>query len=48
MNADDEKETPGEYRVQYSEKELQDYFFIELRNEMIDYAKKKYPEAQGI
>ena len=48
INAADEKETPGEYRVQYSEKELQDYFFIELRNEMIDYAKTKYPEAQGI
>ena len=48
MNAEDEKETPGEFRVQYSEEELNDFFFKELRDKYIAYAKTKYPEAQGI
>jgi len=48
MNAEDEKETPGEFRVQYSEEELNDFFFKELRDKYITYAKTKYPEAVGI
>ena len=48
VNAEDERETPGEYRVQYSEEELNDFFFKELRDKYITYAKTKYPEAQGI
>ena len=48
MNAEDERETPGEYRVQYTEEELKDFFFKELRDKYIEYAKTKYPEAVGI
>jgi hypothetical protein len=48
MNAEDEKETPGEYRVKYTEEELNDFFYKELRDKYIAYAKTKYPEAQGI
>jgi hypothetical protein len=48
MNAEDERETPGEFRVKYSEEELNAFFFKELRDIFITGAKKKYPEAQGI
>ncbi len=48
VNAEDEKETPGEYRVEYTEDELRDFFFKELRPQYIEYAKTKYPEAVGI
>jgi len=48
MNAEDERETPGEYRVQYTEEELKDFFFKELRDKYIAFAKTKYPEAVGI
>ena len=48
INAEDEKETPGEYRVKYTEEELNDFFFKELRDKYITYAKTKYPEAVGI
>ena len=48
MNAEDERETPGEYRVQYTEEELKDFFFNELRDKYIAFAKTKYPEAVGI
>ena len=48
MNAEDERETPGEYRVQYTEEELKDFFYNELRDKYIEYAKTKYPEAVGI
>jgi len=49
MNAEDEREVPGEQtRVRYSEEELRDFFFKELRDIFINAAKKKYPEAQGI
>ena len=48
MNAEDEKETPGEYRVKYTEEELKDFFYNELRDKYIAFAKTKYPEAVGI
>ena len=48
MNAEDERETPGEFRVQYTEEELKDFFYNELRDKYIEYAKTKYPEAVGI
>ena len=48
MNAEDERETPGEYRVQYTEEELKDFFYKELRDKYIAFAKTKYPEAVGI
>ncbi len=48
VNAEDEKETPGEYRVKYTEEELHDFFFKELRPQYIAFAKTKYPEAVGI
>ena len=48
MNAEDEKETPGEFRVQYTEEELKDFFYNELRDKYIAFAKTKYPEAVGI
>ena len=48
MNAEDERETPGEYRVKYTEEELKDFFYNELRDKYIAFAKTKYPEAVGI
>ena len=48
MNAEDERETPGEFRVQYTEEELKDFFYNELRDKYIAFAKTKYPEAVGI
>ena len=48
MNAEDERETPGEYRVKYTEEELNDFFYKELRDKYIAFAKTKYPEAVGI
>ena len=48
INAEDEKETPGEYRVKYTEEELKDFFYNELRDKYIAFAKTKYPEAVGI
>ena len=48
MNAEDERETPGEFRVQYTEEELKDFFYKELRDKYIAFAKTKYPEAVGI
>ena len=48
MNAEDERETPGEYRVKYTEEELNNFFYNELRDKYIAFAKTKYPEAVGI
>ena len=48
MNAEDKRETPGEFRVQYTEEELKDFFYNELRDKYIAFAKTKYPEAVGI
>ena len=48
INAEDERETPGEYRVKYTEEELNDFFYKELRDKYIAFAKTKYPEAVGI
>ena len=48
MNAEDKRETPGEFRVQYTEEELKDFFYKELRDKYIAFAKTKYPEAVGI
>ena len=48
INAEDERETPGEYRVKYTEEELNDFFYNELRDKYIAFAKTKYPEAVGI
>ena len=48
INAEDERETPGEYRVKYTEEELNNFFYNELRDKYIAFAKTKYPEAVGI
>ena len=48
MNAEDKRETPGEFRVQYTEEELKYFFYKELRDKYIAFAKTKYPEAVGI
>ena len=48
MNAEDKRETPGEFRIQYTEEELKDFFYNELRDKYIAFAKTKYPEAVGI
>ena len=37
-----------EDRLDYNEQDLRDYFQKELRDEILDIARKKYPKAHGL